>query len=213
MEPIIEGNFYHIYNRGAGRNFLFKDDEDFSTFINKYTYYVTPAVKTYAWCLLNNHFHVLIGIRTQKEQVHFYQTHVCDFRNDKFHGKMSPEQKPFSGSRQLNHFMNSFTRSINSKYGRSGTLIEGPLKRKKVVDRANLLHLVCYIHRNPIHHGIIEDYHQYKFCSYLDYLSRRDSFIEKSFVLDAFGGEKKFITAHQEFRLKWSPGKDGPYFE
>jgi putative transposase len=208
MQPIEEGYYYHIYNRGADRNNSFWDSEDFREFIKKYVYYLHPCIQTYSWCLLNNHFHSLIRVRTQKEQHSFYNSNKEFFQTDKYHGKKDPKTKPFSASRQISHLMNSYTRFINKKSNRSGTLIEGPLKRKKIIDESNFLHLICYIHRNPIHHGLVNDYKEYKYSSYSDFISNRNSFLETNEVLESFGGKENFIRAHEEFRQKTDSDDD-----
>lgn len=212
MEPIKQGNFYHIYNRGAGRGKLFQVHQDFTEFIERFYYYLYPAVQTFAWCLLNNHFHAMIRIRTQEEQATLYRQMAECFKSDEFHGGLDPNIKPYNASRQLSHLMNSYTRYFNKKYDSSGTLIEGPLKRKKVIDQSNFYHLICYIHRNPIHHGIVKTYTDYKYCSYLDFLTDENTFLERKIVLKGFGGKMNFIQAHEEFRMK-TDGDDPFYLE
>ena len=207
MEPIEEGYYYHIYNRGAARNNIFWTPEDFREFIKKYVYYLQPCIQTYSWCLLNNHFHSLIRIRTHKEQCDFYNSNKNNFQTGKFHGKKDPKTTPFFASRQISHFMNSYTRFINTKRERTGTLIEGPFKRKKVTDESNFLHLVCYIHRNPIHHGIVNDYSEYKYSSFSYLKTNRNSFLETREVLERFGGKKNFIRSHEEFKQKTDIGE------
>jgi len=212
MEPIEQGNYYHIYNRAAGKGNLFRAHEDFTEFIERYFYYLYPCVQTFAWCLLNNHFHAMIRIRTHEEQSILYSQMAEGFQSDKFHGGLDPKLKPYNSSRQLSHLINSYTRYFNKKYDRTGTLIEGPLKRKKVVDNINFYHLICYIHRNPIHHRITKTYSDYKHCSYLDFLTDKESLLEREEVIKGFGGKKNFIQAHEEFRLKIDGG-DGLYLE
>jgi len=212
MEPIKVGNYYHIYNRGAGKRDIFRSHHDFSEFIQKYYYYLFPSIQTFAWCLLNNHFHALIRIRTHAEQADLFREILEFFESDNLHGRLDPANKPYNASRQLSHLMNSYTRYFNKKYDSSGTLIEGPLKRKRVIDEDNFNHLLCYIHRNPIHHGLSKTYSEYNYCSYLEFLMDKDSFIEKEAVLKGFGGKLNFIAAHKEFRLKID-GDDDLYLE
>jgi len=208
MEKIEQGYYYHIYNRGAGRARLFWDNNDFTVFLEKYYYYLFPSMETYAWCLLNNHFHALVRIRTNMEQAQLYQSMKEDFAMNLFHGEINPSQKPFIASKQLSHFMNSYTRYINKKKERSGTLIEGPLKRIRIVDENNFLHLVCYIHRNPIHHGITDNYADYPYSSYMNFIDEKKSFTHKKRILNAFGGKENFICAHEEFKLNPDKGED-----
>ena len=202
MEPFKEGNYYHIYNRGARKKNIFRSHHDYIKFAQNYHYYLFPCIQTFAWCLLNNHFHALIRVRTLAEQADLYREKTDFFGSDDLHGKLDPSSKPYNASRQLSHLMNSYTRYFNKKYSSSGTIIEGPLKRKKVMDEDNFNHLICYIHRNPIHHGVSKIYTEFSYCSYLDFLIDKDSFVEKETVLRGFGGKLNFIEAHKEFRLK-----------
>lgn len=202
METLESGSYYHIYNRGAGSANLFWNENDFRQFLKKYIYYLYPCLQTFAWCLLNNHFHALVRVRTLDEQAKFFNEQRDQFIKGKYHGKLNPANKPLNVSRQVSHLMNSYTRYINKKMNRSGTLIEGPLKRKKLTDENNFLNLICYIHRNPIHHQIHNNYTDYLFTSYLDFISNNKSFVEKKSVLKRFGGKKNFIQAHEEFKLK-----------
>ncbi|TVR19757.1 MAG: hypothetical protein EA391_00160 [Balneolaceae bacterium] len=199
MEPIEEGYYYHIYNRGADRNNLFWSEEDYREFIKKYVYYLYPCVQTFAWCLLSNHFHALIRVRTVQEQSNLYQHRKKLFLAGKYHGSQDPLIKPFIASKQVSHLINSYTRFINKKRDRSGTLIEGPFKRKKIIDKINFINLTCYIHRNPVHHGIVKKYSEYRYSSFHDFMNNRKSFTEISEVFESFGGRDNFIRAHEEF--------------
>lgn len=202
MEKFEAGDFYHIYNRGANRENIFFEQEDYDVFLKKYFYYLYPSVETLSWCLMSNHFHALIRIRTVSEQVELYKKFVESFKSGRFHGRFSPEIKSYNASRQLAHFMNSYTRFLNRKMNRKGTLIEGPIKRIKISSDSHLTHLICYIHRNPIHHGLTESYSEYTYSSYTDFINGRSSFTTKNKVLDLFEGIENFIDAHEEFKLK-----------
>lgn len=202
MEKFEAGYFYHIYNRGANKGNIFFELDDYEQFLKKYIYYLYPAVQTLCYCLMSNHFHALIRPRTVTEQGTLYNKYVDSFKSDRFHGKLSPGIKPYSASRQLAHFMNSYTRSFNKKTNRKGTLVEGPLKRIKINSDSHLTNLICYIHRNPIHHGITENYTEYPHSSFSDFHIEKNSFIMKNRVLDMFGGIDNFVEAHEEFKLK-----------
>lgn len=202
MEKFEAGDFYHIYNRGANREDIFFEVEDYDVFLKKYFYYLYPSVETLSWCLMKNHFHALIRVRTINEQTKLYEKLVDKFNSGNFHGKLSPEIKPYNASRQLAHFMNSYTRFVNRKMNRKGTLVEGPLKRKKITGYSYLAHLICYIHRNPIHHGLTESYSDYTYSSYTDFITEKSTFVAKTKVINLFGGSNNFVDAHKEFKLK-----------
>ena len=205
MEPLEEGCFYHIYNRGAGKSDLFFTDNDFSLFIDKYFFYLNISAETYCWCLLKNHFHILIRVRKLNEQKILFQQIKNHYPEGTFYGDHFDQTKPFLASKQFSHLMNSYTKSVNTKTSRSGTLIEGTFKRKRIKNENHFNHLVCYIHRNPIHHKITENYSDYLYSSFHAHLDssnqKQHSYLEKKKVLTKFGGIDNFLKAHEEFKL------------
>jgi len=64
IEP---GHCYHIYNRGINSKKIFFTDTDFSHFLYKYNYYPGLSLKTFAYCLMSNHFHFLVKILPLKK--------------------------------------------------------------------------------------------------------------------------------------------------
>ncbi|MEX1269890.1 MAG: hypothetical protein WEA56_12840 [Balneolaceae bacterium] len=202
MESIEVENYYHIYNRGAGKADIFCFSDDYKHFINKYFYYLYIPAETYAWCLLRNHFHLLIRVRTAEEQETIFHSAKNIYPAGTFYGDHFNTIKPYKASKQFSHLFNSYTKYFNAKNGRSGTLVEGSFKRKRIVDEANFLHLACYIQRNPIHHGITENYTGYTQSSYQDILAGNHTLLERNQLMDRFGGKENFIASHQEFREK-----------
>jgi hypothetical protein len=74
--PLQDGYFYHIYNRGTNGEPLFREDRNYRHFLKLYATYIAPIAKSYAYCLLNNHFHFLLCIRTVEEQLIYAQTQI-----------------------------------------------------------------------------------------------------------------------------------------
>jgi putative transposase len=50
----IEGKYYHIYNRGINGENIFRNEENYFFFLEKWAQYVSPVADTYAYCLLKN---------------------------------------------------------------------------------------------------------------------------------------------------------------
>ncbi len=73
--PLEPGIFYHLYNRGNNRETLFRYDENYRYFLALYARYAEPAFDTYAYCLLPNHFHLLVRVRSESEQAQWHQTY------------------------------------------------------------------------------------------------------------------------------------------
>jgi putative transposase len=201
MEKLEQGHYYHLYNRGAGRSNLFQEGKDYHRFIDKYWYYMFFSVETYAWCLIQNHFHVLIKVRSLHQQEVLFQKSKETYPKGSFFGDNFDHAKPFDPGVQLRHLMNSYTKYFNNKYDRSGTLVEGTYKRKRITDENHFNHLLCYIHRNPVHHGICRNYEDYSYTSYHDYFGNKKSLTETQKGLTNFGGLINLQKAHSEFRL------------
>ena len=58
-------NFYHIFNHAVGKENLFKNHYNYIFFLSKFDKYISPIAKTFCYCLMPNHFHVLIQIRPE----------------------------------------------------------------------------------------------------------------------------------------------------
>lgn len=191
-EKIREGYYYHFFNRGNNGEALFPGHQDYITFLKKYAHYCFFVLDTYAYCLLNNHFHLLVRVRTNEEQRNLMQHHPF--------GVSDPERvdstKTLSASRQLSHLFNSHAQSMNRKYDRTGSLFEKPFHRKSVTDEYYFSRLVCYIHWNAQLHGALKDFRTYRYSSYRWYLSENESLLNKDEVVRWFGGLDGFESAH-----------------
>jgi putative transposase len=66
LSPLQPGLYYHVFNRGNNGEDLFREERNYSFFLKLYGKYITPVADTYAYCLLRNHFHVLLRIKREK---------------------------------------------------------------------------------------------------------------------------------------------------
>ena len=53
--------YYHIYNRGVDGVNLFYNAKNYRYFLEKWLHYTYPFLKTYAYCLMPNHFHFIVS--------------------------------------------------------------------------------------------------------------------------------------------------------
>jgi len=67
LEVLYPDTFYHIYNRANGNEKLFLSDENYLFFLRKFAEYISPICNTYCYCLMPNHFHFLMEIKSEKE--------------------------------------------------------------------------------------------------------------------------------------------------
>ncbi len=99
-------------------------------------------------------------------------------------------------SQQFSNFFNSYAKSINQAYGRTGNLFQRPFGRIRVTSEAYFANLVRYIHRNPQKHGFVSDYREYPHSSYQAFCSAKPTRLRRDVVLEWFGGGSDFKKAH-----------------
>ncbi len=175
--PLQPGGYYHIYNRGNNRENLFLEERIYRHFLTLYARYVASVADTYAYCLLKNHFHLLVRIKATVEHD-------------------QPQMR--NPSRQLGHLFNAYSKAINKAYGRTGSLFEHPFERKEVMSEAYLMRLVTYIHRNPQQHGLVADFRDWPHSSYHALCSTGSTRLQRDEVLAWFDGPAQFAAAHRQ---------------
>jgi hypothetical protein len=181
IQPLIEGQYFHIYNRGVNSENLFKEKKNYYYFLQQYAFYCSGIMETYAYCLLKNHFHLVVHV---KENVEVSR-------------KNGEGMFRLNASKQLSHFFNSYAQSINKIYNRTGPLFESPFERKLIDDTKYLMSAICYCHRNPQLHGFKDDYKEWEFSSYRAILNDDRNLIVSPKVQDRFGGIAAFEKAHK----------------
>jgi REP element-mobilizing transposase RayT len=65
--PLIPGVVYHIYNRGNNGESIFIEERNYDYFMKLYSKYISPKAETFAYCLLRNHFHFMVRIKTEND--------------------------------------------------------------------------------------------------------------------------------------------------
>ena len=183
LEP---GMTYHIYNRGNNGEMIFIEERNYEYFLKLYEKYIFPIADTFAYCLLPNHFHFLIRIK--KDLPGFIQ----ELRS-------SEERSSYQLlGQQFASFFGTYTKAINKAYNRSGSLFEKNFKRKPVTNDRYFVALVAYIHQNPQRHGLIEDFRDWPFSSYVALCSQKPTKLARNEVIDWFDDRDGFVTFHQE---------------
>ncbi len=192
---LLPGKYYHIYNHANGKDNLFGSDANYFFFLEKYALYIAPLAHTLAYCLMPNHFHFFIQIKSVEE--------ISALR-----GLGSPRAgEPSEGlederidlwlSKQFSNMFNGYTQAYNKWHGRKGNLFMHRFKRKPVFDVAYFVRLIHYIHYNPVKHGLVKSADDWKFSSYHSYVASKHSKINREESLKWFGDVNKFKTMHQ----------------
>ena len=181
IDPLEPNRFYHIYNRGNNEENIFIEEKNYTFFLQKMIKYLVQVADIYSYCLLKNHFHILIKIKSKENLPEKYKQNV---------------HLPFS------NLFNSYTKSINKGYNRTGSLFQEHLKRNSVEDEEYIKMLVLYIHLNPMKHNFTDNFKTYPHSSYRAYLSDKPSNLSREYILDLFGGKENFEFCHHEKQLK-----------
>lgn len=193
LEP---SKYYHIYNHANGSENLFRNDGNYHFFLKKYSFYISPIADTYAWCLMPNHFHLLVKIKEESELQLLYDK-INQAKNPQ--GLASPIARQNLGgliSQQFSNLFNSYTKSYNKVYKRRGSLFIPNFKRKGINSGNYLLNVIRYIHRNPIHHGFCKKPDDWAFTSYHSILNENPAFKTRNEIIGLFDSKENFIASH-----------------
>ncbi len=183
--PFEPGNCYHLYNHAIAEENLFREPDNYRYFLDKYIQHAGPIVSTYAYCLMPNHFHFLIRIKSYNLLKAFFE----------FKRPGTFDSKPIG--HQLGNWLNAYASAFNKRYSRRGKLFLQQFKRLTVTNETYFQKLVAYIHCNPVHHGFTDHPGEWDFSSYADYLGTPAAFLSSQVVINSFGGKKEFLEAHR----------------
>jgi len=167
LEP---GHYYHVFNQGNNKGNIFLEEKNYAYFLALLKKYILPLTEIYAYCLLPNHFHLLL--------------------------KINEDVEPKKCAQAFSNFFNAYAKAINKSYQRSGNLFRRKFARKKIGNEDYLKKLVLYIHTNPQHHGIVGNFEEYGHSSYHAYLSEGNTNISKGYVLGLFEDKSNFRDSH-----------------
>ncbi len=179
MQPT---EIYHIYNHANGFENLFREHYDYSTFLERILKYTNPVSDFFAYCLMPNHFHLLVKIKDTKE---IRKTFI---KGDPIRYISHAYSKAF----------NSYAQTYNHRYMRMGSLFNPNMKTKKVESEIHFCKIVHYIHSNPVHHGFTERMEDWKYSSYPGYLRGKKNWLDSEMVMNSFGNRDLFITYHRQ---------------
>jgi putative transposase len=198
------GKYYHIYNRGIDSISIFNENNDYQHFLNLYPNYIEPIAETYAWCLMKNHFHLLVRIKTLEEIGYLKPLeNKKDLENKwKIIFPGSPDfkeglKKP-NPSKQFAHLFNAYVKKFNVLYERTGSLLEKNFEKREVDNEVYLKSLVCYIHNNPVHHRFCNSAIEYPWSSYLTIISLKPTKLKREKVIGWFDTLGNFISTNPE---------------
>jgi REP element-mobilizing transposase RayT len=190
--PLQPEHIYHIWTHANGDDNLFRSEDNYIYFLDRYRHHIHPVVETYAYCLMPNHLHLMVKVREEKEIVkRIHDKDLTGFGN-------------LSGliSKQFSNLFNGYTKAFNKMYGRKGSLFMRPFNRKLINSDEYFVRLIAYIHNNPVNHGFASKPSDWSYSSWHAYVLNKLTKIKKDEALQWFGEMKNFKTLHLELNTE-----------
>src|SRR3972149_5063142 len=194
--PLVTGEIYHVFNRGVARTNIFSGKRSYERMLDCLWYYRfrdpplklshflalskdaqrevverlretrETIVEVYSFCLMPNHFHLLLSQTIDGG--------ISDF---------------------MRKAVNSYSTYFNVLQERIGPLLQGVFQAVRVESDEQLIHVSRYIHRNPWIGHVIKrnDLRSFPWSSLPDYLeSKSGTFITKERILSYFSSPLKY---------------------
>ena len=187
----VNGGIYHIFSKTIDRKIIFNNNDLCSEFLNTASYYQSqtsnirysrykenvlneevnliynksPKVYILSYCLMPNHYHLLIKQKQEGGVIRF-----------------------------MANLLNSFTHYYNYINKRKGSLFLTPFRSRKIVSDEQLIHTSRYIHLNPYSAGIVRSYQElidYPYSSLKEYVKdEKEGICNTDSILKMFNNNK-----------------------
>jgi putative transposase len=208
-EPLISGEYYHIYNRGVDKRDIFKDEDDYLRFIKSVIYfnsekpigsiyendYKQDTEKTLAkkFEKSNQELESQLGVQLLNERSKPLVEFVCYCLNPNHFHFILKQISDKGISEFMKKVGTGYANYFNNKYTRSGALFQGKFKSIRVGSNDDLLWLAAYVNGNAQIHGLVADASKYPWCSYPEYLGlTQKNICDKDMILGQFKNVVEF---------------------
>ena len=179
-EEFVKGEYFHFYNRSVENTLLFKRDDDYSYFLDKFKFKInTYPASVFAYCLMPNHFHFLLR---QDDDKPIYQI--------------------------FNDLNNSYVQHYNIKYSRKGHLYKGQLQHKRIKNDEYIICLCQYIHFNPHKAGLVNDLSDWKYSNYLEWIGKRNGILFNDELLKIYFESAELYQQQIRYYEDYNKDKD-----
>ena len=189
--PLEPEKYYHIYDHSCGSENLFRNQDNYFYFLKKYIEYLSPVFETFAYCLMPNHFHFLIKVKSEESLALYFKSSGSKIFNK--------ENNIYDAViHQVGSFLNAYTKAYNKAFNRRGSLFVQSFKRKHIDDDIYFTKLIHYIHRNPVHHNFVNNLSDWKYSSFHSIISDKETYLEQQQVIEWSGGIKEYLEFHNK---------------
>jgi putative transposase len=172
-DTFVPGQYYHIYNRGAAKEPIFSNQGNYEYLLQLVRRYQKKySVTVLAYCLMPNHYHLLLRQETDEPLSKF-----------------------------INVLFNAYVQAVNIQQKRKGTLFEGRYKHIRIDRWEYLIHLCRYIHRNPVKARLATKPEDWPFSNYRDWIGLRNGTLkDDTFIRDHFMHAQNYLEFVNDFQ-------------
>ena len=165
-------DFYHIMMRGINKERIFEKKQN-----KEFLVYLLKNdqedfdIEICAFCIMDNHAHLIVKGNLND---------ISEF---------------------IKKINIKFAMSYNKSLERVGHVFQDRYRSENIYNDNHLMQAISYVHNNPIKAGLVKNISDYKWSSYLEYFSKRDSIVSqnmKSLVLDVVGSKKSLQESHKD---------------
>jgi len=176
MTKYVDEHIYHVYNRGAHKARIFFQNDDYRRLIRLFEKYsVRYNIAIVAYCLMPNHYHLVVRQKIDGSTSDFLRT-----------------------------TFNAFTQAINLLRNHSGTLFQGSAKGILVDTDIYAMQLIRYVHLNPVLAKLVDSPEKWECSDYRDWIGlRKDALFDPQLRAAFFAnGEeyKSFVERYNSER-------------
>ena len=184
---LVDGFVYHVLNRGNGGQKVFHKDQDYEAFIDlmkkaKARY----AVKIFAYCLMPNHFHMVV-VPIQAEEL----------------------------NKGMQWLMTSHVRRYHRRYGTSGHIWQGRFKSFIIQEDNHLLTVLRYVEGNPVRAGLVNSATDWLWSSHREAIGERSRLLVDEIPIELPQGWNIYVdeplTEKELEGLHQSVNRQSPY--
>ena len=194
LVPFVANQYYHLFNRGNDCQKIFFEQSNYLYFLQGLKKYICPAATIVVYCLMPTHYHVV----TKVKEIETLEASPSGFVYLESSDEVSETLTPLS--RAMKNFLISYTKGMNKRYSRVGTLFQGSFKSKAITTYNYLLNLCIYIHANPVKAGLVEEIADWPYSNYLEWLGERNgSLVDRQFIRDHFGSPAEYKSLVFEY--------------
>ncbi len=174
----IPGGWYHVANRGAGRQRIFRNDEHRQMFLDLLQTLVSDFhLEVHAYCLMSNRYDLIV--RTSLSNL----------------------------SAAMRHLGGVYTQRYNRSTGRDGPLFRGRFRAVLLEPETTLLAVSRHLHRRPLVTGTVQRLDRYRWSSYPSYVTSRKNprWLQRQAIVGQAGGNSRQYRQYVEREGETNP--------